>query len=205
MEKAPSIKGRVFGPALEDVEKLLSDGALARSELGRWLQPGDLALLGQPVAPTEWCDVRVYGRVLALLRDVAGDGSDHYLRGRGAATAERLLEAGLYQQLEYLKRIGAERIANPQERYRAFGRDLRLLTSLSASILNFAHWESKAAPDAADRYVIEVSEARDFPDELGWTSEGFVNRMARQHADPDLWRWERVRPDLILFRMIRAL
>lgn len=205
MEKRPSIKGRVFGPALEDVEKCLADGRIGRHELGRWLQPSDLALLGRPVDPTDWYDVKVYGRVLALLRDVEGGGSPEYLRQRGARTAERLLEAGLYQQLEYLKRMALNQLPDPQERYRAYGRDLRVLTTISASILNFAHWEPRPDPDFELRYRIEVSDAADAPDELGWTSEGFVNRMARQHGDPDLWRWERPRRDLILFRMIRAL
>jgi len=205
VEKRPSIKGRVFGPALEDVEKCLADGRIGRHELGRWLQPSDLALLGRPVDPTDWYDVKVYGRVLALLRDVEGGGSPEYLRQRGARTAERLLEAGLYQQLEYLKRMALNQLPDPQERYRAYGRDLRVLTTISASILNFAHWEPRPDPDFELRYRIEVSDAADAPDELGWTSEGFVNRMARQHGDPDLWRWERPRRDLILFRMIRAL
>jgi hypothetical protein len=205
MHKGPAIKGRVFGPALEDVQKLVSDGRISPRELERWLQPADVELLGRPVDPTDWYDIRLYARVLSLLRDVVGRGSHDYLRQRGANTAERLLEAGFYQQLEYLKRIQVAKIRDPREGFQVFGRDLRLLTTISASILNFAHWESKPDPDAEHRYVIEVSDAAAFPDELGWTSEGFVNRMARQHGDPDLWRWERARPDLVLFRMIRPL
>ncbi len=77
--------------------------------------------------------------------------------------------------------------------------------TISASILNFSRWIGKADPERDGRYTIEISEASDFPDELGWTSEGFVNRMARQHGEPDLWRWERVRSDLLMFRMIRSL
>jgi len=29
--------------------------------------------------------------------------------------------------------------------------------------------------------------------------------MARQHGNPDLWRMERMRPDLLVMRMIREL
>ena len=46
--------------------------------------------------------------------------------------------------------------------------------------------------------MIEVSEAREFPEVLAWRSEGFVNEMATAHGDPDLWCWERISPDLIL-------
>jgi hypothetical protein len=205
MDKGPSIKGRVFGPALEDVQKLVSDGKLKQPELGRWLHPADLVHLGKPVDATDWYDIRLYARVLSLLRDVVGRGSNDYLRQRGAQTAERLLEGGLYSQMEYLKRMALNQLTDPQERHRAYGRDLKLLTSISASILNFAHWEAKPDPDFALRYLIEVSDAADFPEQLGWTSDGFVNRMARQHRAADLFRWERVRADLIVFRMIREL
>jgi hypothetical protein len=205
MSAPPSIKGRIFGPAVEDVQKLLDQGELRRDELARWLQPGDVALLAKPIDPTAWYDIRSYARILDLLRDELGNGSSDYLRERGSRSAERLLEAGLYQQLEYLKRTQVERAGDPRERYLAFGRDLKLLTTLSASILNFSRWEAKPDPERADRYVIEVSEAQDVPDNLGWTSEGFVNGMARQHGGSDLWRWKRERADLIVFRMIRAL
>ena len=53
--------------------------------------------------------------------------------------------------------------------------------------------------------MIEVSEAKDFPDVLCWRSDGLVNEMATQHGEPDLWRWDRVRKDLVLFRMVRSL
>ena len=62
MEKRPSIKGRVFGPALEDVQKLLADGQLTAKELGRWLKPeapsdsgpgqGAIVTLAQRTAPS---------------------------------------------------------------------------------------------------------------------------------------------------------
>jgi hypothetical protein len=32
-----------------------------------------------------------------------------------------------------------------------------------------------------------------------------VNAMATAHGDPDLWSWERVSPDLIVFRMNRPV
>ncbi len=62
-------------------------------------------------------------------------------------------------------------------------------------------------PDAerADRYVIEVSDAKDMPEALCWRSDGFVNEMATHHGDKDLWTWKREKPDLVIFRMTRAL
>lgn len=205
MAQPPSIKGRIFATVIEDLTKLLSAGELRREELGRWLEPGDLPVLDQPIVATEWYCIRTYARVCTLLRDVVGGGSNDYLRQRGERSAQKLLDAGLYAQFEYLKRTQVRKETDPNARHQAFGRDLKLLTTMSASILNFSHWESKPDPDVAQRYVIEVTEAKDFPDALGFTSEGFVNGMAKTHGDADLWRWERARPDLVVLRMIRAI
>ena len=90
-------------------------------------------------------------------------------------------------------------------RFEAFGRDLRKLTTLSASILNFSRWTSKPDPEREGYYVIDVSDARAFPEVLAWRSDGFVNEMASRHGDPDLWTWQRMSADLIVFRMLRPV
>jgi hypothetical protein len=205
MPLVPSIKGSVFAAVVENVHKLVTGGEISRTELARWLQPQDIDFLDQQIAVSEWYDIRVYARMSELLRDVVGKGSNEYLRQLGRQTAQRLLEAGLYQQLEYLSATQLEKATDSRARFEAFGRDLRLLTTLSASILNFSKWESKPDPGRDDRYVIRVSEARDVPEVLCWRSDGFVNEMATQHGEPDLWRWERMAPDLVVFRMIRSL
>jgi hypothetical protein len=172
----PSIKGSVFGGVVEDVNKLLSRGPRA---------PGARALaraLGPRAPRPHHPGVRL-----------------------GRRTARRLLEAGLYRQLEYLNRTELERATDPNARYEAFGRDLRLLSTISGSILSFSRWTVEPDPKHADRYGIEVSEAHDFPEVLCWRSEGFVNEMASQHGQPDLWRWRRLASDRIVFEMVRPL
>lgn len=205
MPKAPSIKGSVFAGIVEDVRNLVRRGGLDVSLLTRWLKPEDMDFLDEEILVSEWYDIRAYTRMNELLRDVEGAGSNDYLRHRGRLTARRLLESGIYQQLEYLHRTELARASDPRLRFEAFGRDLRLLNTLSASILNFSRWTSKPDPEQAGRYVIEVSEAEDFPEVLCWRSDGFVNEMATQHGEPDLWGWERTGRDLIVFRMLRSL
>jgi hypothetical protein len=199
-----AIKGSAFSKVVEDVAKLLARQALSTSEASRWLAAEDLALLGQGVVISSWYDIRSYVRLSTLLLEVEGHGSHEYLRERGRQTAQRLLEQGLYAQLEYLQRTEVSKVEAEGARFAAFGRDLRLLTTLSASILNFSKWASRADPDHERRYLIEVSEAQDFPEVLCWTSDGFVNQMAAQHRQgDDLWNWERARSDRIVFRMTR--
>jgi hypothetical protein len=205
MASIPSIKGSAFAKVVEDIAKLVSSGKLSKGEAAKWLQPEDISLLDEDIAISRWYDIRTYTRMSELLRDVEGGQSNDYLRQRGRETARRLLEAGLYSQLEYLHRAEVVRLQEARARFEAFGRDLRLLTTLSASILSFSRWTSRLDPELESRYRIEVSEAREFPEVLCWTSDGFVNEMATQHGEPDLWGWERVSADLIVFRMIRPL
>jgi len=199
-----AIKGSAFSKVVEDVAKLLARRALSSSEASRWLTAEDLALLDKGVVISSWYDIRSYVRLSTLLLEVEGHGRHEYLRERGRRTAQRLLEQGLYAQLEYLQRTEASKVEADDARFAAFGRDLKLLTTLSASILNFSKWASRIDPDHARRYLIEVSDAQDFPEVLCWTSDGFVNQMAAQHRHgDDLWSWERVRSDCIVFRMTR--
>jgi hypothetical protein len=204
--RAPSIKGRFFESAALDVRRLFESGELASDRVSRWLGPGDQAVLDGPIEADAWYDIRLYARLLALLRDVEGGGRDDYLRGRGEKNCERALAAGLYSQLEYLSRTQADHETEPARRMRALGRDLKLLSTISASIFNFTRWNPVVDPERRDRYRIEVSEASAFPDVAGFTSEGFMNRSHRRsEGEPDLWRYERRSESLVLFRMTRAI
>jgi hypothetical protein len=205
LSAAPSIKGSVFAAVVEDVAKLLETGDLSKSEAARWLQPADVKLLDAQISVSSWYDLRVYTRMCTLLRDVVGEGDDQFLRDRGRETARRLLEAGFYAQLEFLHHIEAIEVKDPEERFKAFGRDLRKLCTLSRSILNFSRWTSAHDPDEPTRYRIDVAEAEEFPDVLCWRSDGFINEMATHHGHDDLWGWERVASDRIVFRMLRSI
>ena len=155
--------------------------------------------------PSSWYSVQAYGRLLELLKDVEGGGKNEYLRERGARSAELLRKAGQYQQMEYLRRTQAAQQSDARARVLAFGRDLRLITTMVGSLLNFGRLQVKDDPEQSDRYVMEYVDVAAYPEGLCWTTDGFVNRISKPRDQPDLWRWERPRPDLILFRMIRSI
>jgi len=191
--------------AVEDTLKLLSAGTLARNDLKRWLRPKDIALLDQPVSSSGWYDVQAYGRLLELLRDTEGEGRNEYLRERGARSAELLRKAGQYQQMEYLSRTQAAQQKDPRARVLAFGRDLRLITTMFGNLLNFGRLLVKQDPEHENRYVMEYVEVAPYPEGLCWTTDGFVNRISVPRGEPDLWRWDRPAPELIIFQMTRSL
>jgi len=202
MSAVPSIKGAAFAFVVEKALKLVSSGELSRTELARRLPSGGLEAIDRPVVLVAWYDIRIYAGLMETLRDVVGKGEDEYLVRHGVESAERLLRQGLYQQMEYLKRIGLGEATDPRVRYQTFGRALRRLASLCPSILNFVHLEVRDDPEYADRYMLEISDANAYPEVLGWSFQGFCNGMAAVHDSPDLWRWDR--PHL-RYRMTRPV
>jgi hypothetical protein len=205
MVQVPSIKGSVFSGHAEQLRKLVSAGEVSRQDLARRLEPSDLTILDNPIHATQWYDIRTYERIVMLRRDLEGDGGNECLLRFGAESAERLLRGGIYQQFDYLQRTEVAKHCDAKARFVAFGRDLRLLVSLHATILNFSRVEVKIDPEWDDRYVIEHADAIGYPEVLCWTTQGFFNRMAVEHGEGALWRWERPSPDRVLYRMNRAI
>lgn len=205
MSSVPSIKGSVFSRVVQDVRKALEGADLSRSDATKWLEPEDLALLDQSISVAGWYDIRSYDRMNALLLELVGGGSHEFLREQGRDTARLLLEAGLYAQLEYLQRAQVSKATEQKGRFEAFGRDLRLLTSLSSSILNFSCWSARPDPASDHRYLIDVTEADAVPESLCWRSEGFINGMAAVRGGTDLWAWTRPARDHVVFHMLRPV
>jgi hypothetical protein len=205
MATVPSIKGSVFTGVVEDTRKLLESSGTSERDARRWLEPEDFALLEQPISVSSWYDIRSYTRMSGFLREIAGGGSNEYLRQLGRQTARRLIAGGIYAQMEYLSRVEVLRQQDGPARVAAFGRDLRILNTMSATILNFSRWTHHPDTEHANRWFIEITEARDFPEVLAWRSDGFVNEMASRHSGEDLWTWSRIAPDHIRFRMIRDI
>jgi hypothetical protein len=198
---APGIKGSVFVKSVEDVNKLLDQGDISADELARRLPEADRDLLQQSINLATWYDIEAYDRIVRLLLDVEGGGNTNYLVERGRATAERLMEGGLYQQFEYLNRTTAVGQSDPEESFEAYGRDLRLLGSLSGSLLNFSKWTTEPDPDPPQRWMFRVTECASYPDTLAWTTMGVMNRMVEGAGSGISWTWKRVRRDEIIFRM----
>ena len=115
------------------------------------------------------------------------------------------MESGLYAQFDYLSRTEASRESDPVARFAAFGRDLRLLATLSGSILNFSTWSRIEDPDHEMRWMLELTDAGDYPDLLAHTTLGLINRMSKQSRGDDFWKWERVSKDVIRFRMTQDI
>jgi len=205
MATIPSIKGSVFAGHAEILKKYLDTHPMDPATLESRFEPGDLKLVSGPITAATWYDIRIYTRILEFLRDYEGNGSNQYLVNSGMRSAENLIRSGTYQQMDYLRRTQVNAKSSERDRFVAFGRDLRLLMTVTQSLLNFASNELIEDPNHELRYIMQRSDAEHYPEVLCWTTQGFCNRMAAEHGNPDLWFWERPRLDLVWFRMNRSV
>ncbi len=208
MSSKPCIKGSSISSLVEDLAKLRDAGSISEVLLEQHLTADDRALLDRGANLAGWYDVHSYRRLAELLCEVEGR-RDDLLRERGAAAARRLAAAGIYQQMESVTRLKDVQQLDADARFQAYGRTLRLVATLSGSILNFGTWVVKPDPDHPDdRYCIEIQGGDAMPDVLAITTEGFVNAMAELGTSgatgrSDTWKLER-RQGMLLFRMTRS-
>jgi hypothetical protein len=206
MTDTPSIKGSIVATHAEILRKALDETPVDERVLQERFEPGELDMLREPIESTRWYSIETYRRMMEFLRDHVGDGDVQYLVDAGRRSADNLIRAGIHQQLEYLKRTQHNESTDARERFQAFGRDLRLLVSITGSILNFADSSVVEDPDTPNRWIIQHKSASAYPEILCWTSQGFCNRMAEEHGGAaDLWYWERPRQDTVIFRMKREV
>lgn len=195
----PSIKGIAILQLVEDVCRLRDEGSVSTDELEARLTPAGLAMLDQKMRPTGWYPIDGYQSLARLLCDTLGSGSADYLRARGGASAERLLAAGIYQQIDY--------VAN---RYRPADQEelqsgLKLMITLQGSLLNFGSWSVTVDPEHEGRVQIEIGDAACFPEELCHATAGFVTRLGQKAGSSGLeWFHERPEPDRVVLRMDRT-
>ena len=116
MSDTPSIKGTVLSDLVEDVRALLEAGD---PDAEASLTPEDLQIMEKGIAQAAWYDVRFYERLMTLMRDVRGHGRNEYVIDRGRERGRKLMEAGLYQQMEYVGRLQVTSAATMEERLAA--------------------------------------------------------------------------------------
>lgn len=206
MSTRAAIKGSVVANHAEVLKKYLDQHHPEEALLERHFEAGELDTLMDRIDPTAWYDIEMYRRLLEFLRDHDGGGSNAYLEEGGRRSAENLIRAGIHAQFEYLRRTQHADKISAEERSGAFGRDLRLLSTISASILNFTESSVIPDPDRPLRWIIQNDATHPYPEVLCWTAQGFSNRMAEEHgAGRQLWSWKRRSPTLVQFHMCRDI
>jgi len=159
--RIPSIKGTAFQSAVEDLQRLVSEGKLSRDELEAQLDEEEIGLLDAKVNAASWYPMELYARMIRLLAQKEARGrKEEYLIRRGARAAERIRSAGIYRQLELRRETWGERVG-------------QIVVTISGVMYNFTRWHIEATDGIRDFRVV-VEDAAEFPDEALYTAQGFV-------------------------------
>ena len=193
---AASIKGLAIAGLVEDLSALLASGTVTCEELGKHLAEDELALLDGQLDGIRWYPIATYEALTTALLQATHSAGKNRLRARGEAAANRLLEMGLYQQLDAL----AENSSWTREN---FASSVRLIATLHGSLLNFSVWTVEVDPVYPARIQLTVTQAAEFPEMLRIVTEGFMNACTVAASGNTRWLSERTAPDCIVFRMDR--
>lgn len=204
----PSIKGSIFRGVVEEIRQLRESGRLGEAQLEGGLDETDLELLDQKILDASWYPMESYGRMLDLLCRHVGGGRPAYYAERGAANARRLMDAGMYSQLDLLERWrkdeeGVDPDRDAERLVSAYQSKLRLVVSLAGSIYNTGRWRVVPDPQHPRRVLIEIDDAGAYTDGMRYAIEGFLNECAKtvRHGIGALYATERPDPATIRIRM----
>jgi hypothetical protein len=198
MGAAPSIKGVLLTKLVDDVQALLERSEADRERLEARLSAGNLTLLEGKVEISRWYPIEQYTELTELIWAEEGGGRVGYLHRRGENAMKRLMEAGLYQQIEYLSRQDEGLRALPSRN--EVLRSCRLVGSITGALLNFGANTWDWDPENPDIMLHQVREAAHYPEVLRTLQEGtltFLVRLAR--PDAPAVTSERIAPDHIVF------
>jgi hypothetical protein len=207
----PAVKGSIFASVIGDLRELRDAGRISDDKLEERLSPLELELLESTINSAGWYSMESYARIADLLCELEGGKTREYFRGRGASNAKRLIERGLYGQLEFLKRW--EKSIEGKERgdrdavLQSFHRSLKLVVTLSKNIYNTGDWRVERDPYRANFVRIEILDAAAYSEGMRFAIEGFLNecvRAVRGNTKP-LFNSERVARDHIRISLTESV
>lgn len=207
----PSIKGTIFAPVAEEIHQHCREGRISEEKLAVALQPEDLELLEKKLLTSSWYPMETYARYLDLLCQVEGGGAPGYYERRGHLSARRLMDAGMYAQLDILgsiadqpERVGEDADARALAAYRS---KLTVVLSLAGTIYNVGVWKVVEDPAHSGRVAIEIRDTSAYSDGMVGAIVGFLDECARSvSSDLDkLYRFERLERDRVMIYMLEDL
>lgn len=183
MNTKPSIKGAMIGTLVEDAKQLLERSGSRREELEARVSSDALVLIESKLEMAHWYPIALYEEISNLLWREEGDGRPEYLHQRGENLMKRLMEGGLYQQLQFLDR--AEVSTRATTTRREVLRVCRLVGSITGAIRNFGEDKWEWDPENPDWLLHSVHDARHIPEAMRIVTEGaetFLIRLTRPDA-----------------------
>ena len=164
----PSVKGTLIQAAVAELRELQERGTVSRATLERDLKPDDLKVLDDEILISAWYPMASYGRMLEAIATAVGRSGDADFVETGRRSAQRLVEMGLYRQLdEHTAERWEERVG-------------KLLLSVASLLWNFGGWEWLGMDESGFR--IRFQGASPMPRSYALRTQGFVEHLAARAA-----------------------
>ncbi|HBZ72710.1 MAG TPA: hypothetical protein DEP35_24435 [Deltaproteobacteria bacterium] len=202
--KTPETKGILLVTVVADVVRLMKEDRISRDDLEEEVCADALKLIDEGVSPVSWYPSVVYRDLVRILMKLEGKGLGdmEYVRKRGERAGQRLLESGLYQQLDFLtRRIQAQESSSRE----SFEQALRLIVSMAASLTNGGSWTVCQDPEYPDRVQILGTGVDGLSEENAQGTCGMFTGISLHGGAGFAWRYERQGPDRIVYRMDRDI
>lgn len=164
----PSVQGTLVQSAVQELRELEERGTVSRAALERDLKLEDLEILDDEILISAWYPMASYGRLVEAIAAAMGRSGDRDFIETGRQSAQRLVEMGLYRQLD-------ERTAERWEE-----RVGKLLLSVASLLWNFGDWEWLGMDEAGFR--IRFQGASPMPRSYALRTQGFVEHLAARAA-----------------------
>jgi hypothetical protein len=207
----PAVKGSIFASVIADLRGARDAGRVSEDKLEERLSEVELELLGSSISSAAWYPMESYVRISDLLCELEGGKTREYFRRRGATNAKRLIEAGFYGQLAFLKRW--EQSIDGRDRgdkgavLQSFHRSLKLVVTLSKNIYSTGDWRVDYDPDRPNFVRIEILDATAYSEGMRYAIEGFLNECVRsvRGTSKPFFTSERVAKDRIRISMTESV
>jgi hypothetical protein len=197
MEKSvdPSVKGSLLVGAVISMRRHLKQGRISAPQAAVRLSPVALELLEQKIDLGRWYPVKAFCEILELDWEIGGRRDPAYMRSAGEKSADHLFDTRIYQQLQYAERN--DRVRSREQMLL----QAKLISSITGSLYNFLQFEVRLSPENPDVLEILYGNAGPFAEALRLSTEGFMNQINKRQGSSRTWTSERLRPDLVAFRL----
>jgi hypothetical protein len=189
----PSVKGSVVVGVVSSLRAMKRAGRIEQAALDARLGASALGLLGEKIEVGRWYPMAAFGELVDFEWDATGR-DPAYARDAGARSADRMFDAGLYQQLDYAGRVSRAKSRDD------LVRQAKLITTVTGALYNFLTTAVRIA-SSGDRLEIVYGNAGAFREPLRFSTEGYMNRVNERQGSSRRWTSERPRPDAIVYAM----
>jgi hypothetical protein len=189
----PSAKGSVVVGVVSSLRSMKRAGRVSEEMLAARLSGGALSLLAEKIEGGRWYPMATFGELVDCEWEVTGR-DPAYAREAGARSADRMFDAGLYQQLDYAGRVSR---AKSQDELL---RQAKLITTVTGALYSFLTTSVRISRDGSQLEIVYANAAL-FREALRFSTEGFMNRVNERQGSARRWSSERARPDEIVYSM----